>query len=88
MYNTPMIYKTLREIFKSKKIKFIDVARQTGYTRQTVYNSLDEVPDHVSVRTLRILAAVGGARVVITFELEADNESRTNELCRTDSGQA
>lgn len=65
-----MIYKTLREIFKLKKIKFVDVARQSGYTRQTVHNNLDEVPDFVSVRALRSLAAAGGARVVITFEMD------------------
>lgn len=65
-----MIYKTLREIFKLKEIKFVDVARQTGYTRQTVHNNLDDVPDHVSVRALRALAAAGGAKVVIHFEID------------------
>lgn len=65
-----MIFQTLREVFKLKKIKFVDVARQSGYTRQTVHNNLDEVPDFVSVRALRSLAAAGGARVVIRFEID------------------
>lgn len=65
-----MIYKTLREIFKLKKIKFVDVARRSGYTRQTVHNNLDDVPDFVSVRALRTLAAAGGAKVVIHFEID------------------
>ena len=88
MYNSFMIFKTLRQLFKFKKIKTVEVARLSGYSRQTIHANLDEIPDHVRVRVLREMAAAGGARVVITFELEADNESRTNELCRTDSGQA
>ncbi len=63
-------YKTLREVFALKRIKFVDVARKAGYTRQTVHNNLDEVPDFVSVRALRSLAAVVGAKVVIRFEID------------------
>ncbi len=70
MYNHHMIYKTLREVFALKRIKFVDVARKAGYTRQTVHNNLDEVPDFVSVRALRNLAAVVGAKVVIHFEID------------------
>lgn len=72
MYNIFMIFKTLREVFKFKKIKFINAARLSGYSRQTIHTNLDEIPSAVSVRTLREMAAVAGARVVITFELEDD----------------
>lgn len=86
-----MVFKTLRQLFKFKKIKFIDVACRSGYSRQTVHTNLDEIPSAVSVRALRELAAVAGGRVVIRFELDESNET-PSELCRTnrqpDSGQA
>ncbi len=72
MYNDFMMYRTLRKLFKTKKIKFVDVARLSGYSRQTVHNNLDEIPDHVSVRVLRELAAAAGATVVIAFKVEGD----------------
>ena len=73
MYNVSMGFKTLRELFKFKKIRFVEVARLSGYSRQTVHTNLDEVPDHVAVRVLREMAAAAGARVVIHFELEENN---------------
>lgn len=86
-----MVFKTLREVFKFKEIKFIDAARLSGYSRQTIHTNLDEIPAAVSVRALREMAAAAGARVVIRFELD-ENDEPTPELrranCQTDSDQA
>ena len=67
-----MRLETLRALFKQKNLKIVEVARRAGYSRQTVHSNIEIIQDNITVRALREIAAVAGAKVIITFEIPDD----------------